>query len=361
MRLAFELYLRPTARLPVMSHPFPSTPLPGHWRCVVGLGWMLALIVQSPGVIAGDSFGEMRFDQLIDSGEGTQTSYQDAQSSIPVGQYAIEPEIFQADTRQPDTFQAATPLSWTVSGQFLTLDRNDSLNLAWAGGQNRSTKVQSGMNSGVRVALERRVGSPSADGGSLVSWSFLATEGDDAFGVRSDEMMASSELYSFAGHAGVFERTLDGDISAAFGIRYLQMMDRYDVRYSSGFVYNDFTATENHVLVAEGKYGGQWQWNPWLSFDAGLAGGVGGAYSRREGFWSHGPAARYDVSETGFVITSEFAANVRLDFRPRTSFQFGFYGLTISDIATARRSYAKPGDTESARYAGLSFGLRHQF
>ncbi len=249
---------------------------------------------------------------------------------------------------------------WSMSAQFVSMRRDDKHTLRWSDGfDSGHESVQTGWNSGVRVGVDREVGTTNLDG-HLLSLNFLSISGDDKFVVLRDKLDTESTLWSGSIDAGLTSLVLGGQTFATLGVRFLNMRDHYDIRFDTGSTWDDFVTTNNNLLLMQARFGGRWFWKQ-FNFDAAVAGGFGGNRGRQKGYWASGPATAFDETDFSLSALSEIIADVSFDLTDRTSFQVGVQGLLVDGVYTSRVSFGGPDDFDQAAYAGVSLGLRHEF
>jgi hypothetical protein len=260
---------------------------------------------------------------------------------------------------------AARQVTWTGATQYVSLYRSDRLKLIYnhmfVG--RHTIDLETAFNQGFGVKLSRQTMPADSHEGSLFSFGFFSVGGDDE--VESPFQMAGTylidtSLISFHADIGSVRRSLGGETFTAFGFRYLEMDDQYDLVFNSGILMWDYVRTENQLALLNGRIGGRWSWQRW-EMEAEFSGGIGGNFAEQSGHWLADQPSNFDPVSFEFAVASELSAVVRRYVIDNLSVDIGFRGLYVGGVMTARESYGGPGEATDMRYAGCTLGIQYEY
>lgn len=278
-------------------------------------------------------------------------------------------ENIDDEFRTPPPDIAAPPLgsgvTWTASTQYLALDRDDRLSLLFGSPGNPTDRIdlETDINSGFAVMLSRQAIDVATGEGPRTSLEFFRVTGDGNVDLPpgfDGAHAIDTSLTSVTADIGAVRNVLGGEMFNAIGLRYLGMDDHYDLIFDSLPDFDDFVATENHLVLLNGRIGGRWSWRRW-ELDAAFGGGVGGNFADQTGHWIVDQPTEFESSTFELAIASELSAQVRRYLTDDFSVEVGFRGLYVAGVMVARESYGGPGDPTDIRYAGATLGARYEY
>lgn len=258
-----------------------------------------------------------------------------------------------------------SPVTWSASTHYVALHRDDRLSLLFRslGGQEDRINLGTEINSGFAVMLSRQSMRAGTRNGSETSIEVFQVSGDDVVDLPSafaGRYAIDTHLTSVTADVGPVREVLGGEMFSAVGVRYLGMDDHYDLALDGFPSFEDFVATENHLILFNGRMGGRYSWRRW-EFDAAFGGGVGGNFADQTGHWIDDQPAEFEPSTFELAITSELSAQVRRHLTDDLSVDVGFRGLYMAGVMVARESYGGPVDATDIRYAGATLGVRYEY
>lgn len=301
-------------------------------------------------------------DWLIDEQESIIQKSMEAEQVLSLtGSSSINSAEPMSVRMNPEEFLFVSADHWTAALQFVTLARDDGINLRWSDGAGEHVStVETGLNSGLRMRISREAPTADPNAGVIGVASFLVVTGTGEVPVITETYISDSSLISASAGLGTTGRILGGRSQRVLGLRYTRVADNFDIRFPAGFLGEDLAAASNDILTIEGTLQGQWDWRR-LVFTTSLSGGLGGSRSQQRGLWSDGPSTFFDETSFQFSAVSEVNVEANLKVTDMTSMQLGLQGLLISGVIQARDAWAEPGDPATVRLIGLTFGIERKF
>lgn len=257
-----------------------------------------------------------------------------------------------------------TSASWIVEADYLGLIRNDEHTIVFGiGPATERVVMQSDSMAGIHLGVTKSLGqSRGQTQAGLWEAGLVMAEDESRYIIGTDNWDITSRMMTAEGNGGLDSTVFGVRTKMMVGARYAFVEDEYIRMIGPGFLLqDDLVRSRNHAMHAQGKLAMSWERGRW-SIAASLAGGVGVNAAHQTGDVFDNPAINAYKSEqwTHSTLTElTTRASVRV-FRG-TDLQVGFYGLSLSEMASSRRGLGGEGNLDDARYLGLVVGVRQCF
>ncbi|TWT94305.1 hypothetical protein Pla100_39160 [Neorhodopirellula pilleata] len=253
---------------------------------------------------------------------------------------------------------------WSFDAEFLGLIRNDKHTIIFAPGPVAERIVmQSDSMGGLRLAVSKSLGHARGQTQAGV-WEAGVVWGQDEnrYLVGFEDWIVESQLTTIEANGGLESTVFGVRTRMLVGGRYTFVGDEYYLAAVPGFaVQDDLVEARNHAGYAQGKLALNWEYGRW-SIAAALAGGFGLNAAHQAGDVFAVPFVNaYESDEWTHSMLTELTARASVRIFSHTHFQVGFYGLTLSEMASSRRGLGGEGSLDDASYVGLSLGVRQCF